>query len=86
MSVQWIVDRLCDCWGQGAYSKPQPGDHPHEASFLKLDVSKARQRLGWQPRWSLESALANIVEWHQAWRGGANMRMVCLKQINEYGF
>ena len=33
------------------------GDHPHEAHYLKLDCSKARTGLGWQPRWGLEKAL-----------------------------
>ena len=30
---------------------------PHEATLLKLDISKAKSKLGWFPRWSLETAL-----------------------------
>ena len=82
--VQWIVEHLCDNWGGGASWTLQPGDHPHEASFLKLDISKARQRLQWVPRWSLELALERIAEWHQAWLQGQDMRTVCLTQINQY--
>jgi CDP-glucose 4,6-dehydratase len=84
--VQWIVEHLCDQWGRGASWTLQPGDHPHEASFLKLDISKARQRLQWTPSWTLETALKNITEWHQAWLQGLDMRTVCLNQINHYGF
>lgn len=83
--VQWIVEHLCEHWGGGASWTLQPGDHPHEASFLKLDISKARQRLHWTPRWSLEVALKQITEWHQAWLKGQDMRIVCLNQINHYG-
>ncbi len=83
--VQWIVEHLCEHWGGGASWSLQPGDHPHEASFLKLDISKARQRLQWTPRWSLEVALNHIAEWHQAWIKGQDMRSVCLNQINQYG-
>ena len=82
--VQWIVDHLCESWGGDASCALQPGYHPHEASFLKLDISKARQRLHWTPRWSLEVALKQITEWHKAWLSGEDMRTVCLKQINQY--
>ena len=83
--VQWIVEHLCEHWGSGASWTLQPGDHPHEASFLKLDISKARQRLHWTPRWSLEVALKQITEWHQAWLKGQDMRSICLNQIKQYG-
>ena len=84
--VQWIVEHLCATWGDGASWTLQPGDHPHEANFLKLDISKARQRLQWAPRWSLETALTRITEWHQAWLAGHDMRAVCLNQISKYRF
>ncbi|ALT76197.1 CDP-glucose 4,6-dehydratase [Paucibacter sp. KCTC 42545] len=82
--VQWIVEHLCQSWGDGASWTLQPGNHPHEASFLKLDISKARQRLQWTPRWSLETALTRITEWHQAWLKGQDMRALCLQQISQY--
>ena len=82
--VQWIVEHLCETWGDGASWTLQPGNHPHEASFLKLDISKARQRLHWAPRWSLETALTRITEWHQAWLSGQDMRAACLNQISQY--
>jgi CDP-glucose 4,6-dehydratase len=83
-SVQWIVERLCKEWGQGASWNAQPGSHPHEASFLKLDISKAHRRLHWVPRWSLETALSRVVHWHRAWLEGRDVRQLCLQQIAEY--
>lgn len=82
--VQWIVEHLCGGWGNGASWTLQPGNHPHEAHFLKLDISKARQRLHWTPRWSLETALKHITEWHQAWLNSQDMRALCLNQITQY--
>jgi CDP-glucose 4,6-dehydratase len=82
--VKWIVEILCTLWGKDASWKLQPGEHPHEASYLKLDISKATQRLQWQPRWSLEVALDKIIEWHQAWLASDNMQNACLNQINQY--
>lgn len=82
--VQWIVERLCAAWGSNASWHLQPGEHPHEAHFLKLDISKARQRLHWAPRWSLDNALIHIIDWHQAWLAGNDMHAVCLNQISQY--
>jgi CDP-glucose 4,6-dehydratase len=83
-TVQWIVEHLCRSWGSAAGWSLQQGDHPHEASFLKLDISKARQRLQWAPRWSLEDALGHIAAWHLAWLQGRDMRAFCLNQIAQY--
>jgi CDP-glucose 4,6-dehydratase len=82
--VHWIVEHLCENWGLGATWSLQPGDHPHEANFLKLDISKARQRLHWTPRWSLETALILITEWHRDWLSGADMRARTLAQIEAF--
>lgn len=82
--VQTLVDRLCALWGSGAQSQLQEGEHPHEAHYLKLDTSQARQGLGWAQRWGLETALARITDWHQSWLNGADMRAVCLRQITEH--
>lgn len=82
--VQWIVEQLCQAWGQGASWQLQPGEHPHEANYLKLDISKAKQRLHWAPRWSLEQALEHITHWHRAWLDGQDMHALCLQQIHQY--
>ncbi len=82
--VQWIVELLCQAWGDGATWAIQHGGHPHEANFLKLDISKARQRLQWEPRWSLQTALSHITDWHQSWLAGQDMQGICLQQINSY--
>jgi CDP-glucose 4,6-dehydratase len=59
-------------------------EQPHEAHSLKLDCSKARQYLNWVPRWSLEQAVENITQWHQAFSQQCNMREMSLKQITNF--
>ncbi|MBW4046352.1 MAG: CDP-glucose 4,6-dehydratase [Proteobacteria bacterium] len=81
--VQWIVEKMLALWGQGGWSHDtQP--QPHEATYLKLDCSKAAARLGWVPRWGLERALREIVAWHRAHAAGADMRSETMKQIEAY--
>lgn len=82
--VSWIVERMVREWGAGASWRLDDGRHPHEANYLKLDISKARNRLGWRPRWDLETALSKIVLWHSALLRRRDMREVCLTQIGEY--
>lgn len=82
--VEWIVKHLAGTWGKGATWSIDGGNHPHEASYLKLDISKARSRLDWHPRWDLEISLRHIVDWNLAYRRGGNMRDLTLKQIAEY--
>jgi len=83
-SVRWIVEQLAEQWGGGAGWRLAEGDHPHEASHLKLDISKAARRLGWSPRWSLTEALRATTKWHRAWLAGADMHTACLEQIRQY--
>ena len=82
--VQWIVDGLTRAWGEGASWKLDGGDHPHEAHYLKLDCSKAKTRLPWQPRWSLATAIDQICVWHKAHIAAADMQAMCLHQIKQY--
>ncbi|MBU0620416.1 MAG: CDP-glucose 4,6-dehydratase [Gammaproteobacteria bacterium] len=82
--VQWIVERLTEQWGDGASWLLDGGEHPHEAHYLKLDCSKARMRLEWQPRWHLDHTLEMIVTWQQAWLAKQDMRSFTLKQIEQY--
>ena len=82
--VEWVVQRICDLWGDGARYEIDSGDHPHEANYLKLDCSKARTYLGWRPRLSLDAALSWSVEWYRALLAGGNARKLIDEQINCY--
>jgi CDP-glucose 4,6-dehydratase len=82
--VKSIVENLCTAWGDGANWKIDQGNHQYEASYLKLDISKAVQELNWSPKWSLDKALNKITEWHQAWMSGQDMHTKSIQQIQEY--
>lgn len=82
--VQWILDKLTKTWGEGASWQLDGGEHPHEAHYLKLDCSKAKLRLQWQPRWALADAIENICIWHKAYLANADMREMCMHQIKQY--
>lgn len=82
--VEWIVQRMCELHGNGARYEIDGGDHPHEAHYLKLDCSKARMRLGWQPRWDLSTTLISILHWVKVYAAAGDIRQCCLEQITSY--
>ena len=82
--VEWIIERMTQEWGAGASWSLDGQNHPHEATYLKLDCSKARGQLGWHPRWDIGQTIAKIVEWHKACDQGADMRAMTLAQIAAY--
>lgn len=82
--VQWIVQRLAALWGDAAKWQVVAGDHPHEATLLKLDISKAAQRLDWRPALHLEQALSLTVDWARGLQRGADARALTLDQIQTY--
>lgn len=82
--VEWIVEHLTRLWGEGAEWQLDDRQQPHEAKYLKLDISKSRMSLAWNPRWTIEDALVHVVEWYRAWRDEQDMRALCLRQIDSY--
>jgi len=82
--VSWIVEMLTQRFSDRADWVKDEGQHPTEAGHLTVDSAKARQRLGWSPRWSLSTALDQIVDWHRSHQAGARMRDVCERQITCY--
>lgn len=82
-SVRWIVECLAEMRKDVKWECDET-PQPHEAHYLKLDSSKAKSRLCWQPRWGLQIALQKTLEWHEAWRKVEDMRLFTMAQIAEY--
>lgn len=79
--VGWIVERLAELWGDALRWELDGGENPPEAGYLALDSAKAERELGWRAKWDLGAALERIVQWHEAERGGEDMRETSLAQI-----
>ncbi len=41
-------------------------DRPTEIWTMRGDNTRARERLGWKPQWSLEEGLSKTIEWYRA--------------------
>lgn len=82
--VGHVADRVKTLWGEGAGWDVDASPQPREAPLLALDASKAVQRLGWQPRLSLEETLNWTVTWYRRWQKGEDPRALVLGQIACY--
>jgi CDP-glucose 4,6-dehydratase len=82
--VGWIVEQMASLWGNQSHWQIDSSDHPHEANYLKLDISKARSRLDWHPALRLNDALQLIIDWSKQRQAGVNVRDLTLSQIKNY--
>jgi CDP-glucose 4,6-dehydratase len=82
--VSWIADKLARSWGSGASWNQDSGIHPREARYLKLDISRAKADLGWQPVLPLSSALDWVTEWYRGCQAGDDLARLTRTQIERY--
>lgn len=64
-------------WGDGS-------EGPHEAGWLALEVAKARETLGINPRWPLSTAVERTIRWYCQNRDGVDARDACEVDIEAY--
>jgi CDP-glucose 4,6-dehydratase len=56
----------------------------HEATYLKLDCSKARALLAWKPKLKIDETLDCTLNWYKAYANGKDMRSITLEEIARY--
>jgi CDP-glucose 4,6-dehydratase len=83
-SVAEVVARLTSLWGEDIALKTVAEPQPHETPALRVDSTKARERLQWEPRWNLEEALRRTVEWAKTYRDGGDVRATTTEQIRAH--
>lgn len=82
-NVGQLVSGLIRHMGQGAITKADHPDGPHEAKALSLDISKALFQLEWKPRLDFDSTIAWTADWYKSYQS-TNIKKLCEQQINAY--
>lgn len=82
-TVSWIIDYLSKKIPKIQWDIDKTAQ-PHEAKLLLLDSSKAKSKLGWSQKLSLDLALDKTIEWHQAWKNNQLMTEFSISQIKSY--
>ncbi len=87
VTVASLADKIIRLWGEGIWQAAPEQEAPHEAHYLKLDCSKARQMLGWRPCLTMEEAMGMTLAWYRkalADERGWKMYEVACEQIRSY--
>jgi CDP-glucose 4,6-dehydratase len=85
LSVEEMVQLAIQNWKSGKYEIQQIASRPHEASFLKLDISKAVAELKWKPRLTASEAISDTVQWYKAFfEKKVNMSDYTERQITNF--
>lgn len=85
MSVCELVEEALRHW-PGTWEDVSDPNAPHEAGRLALVTDRARQRLGWEPRWGFRRAVRETIEWYRySFQATAeDLRTVSLRTLQDY--
>ena len=84
-TVLQVASLAAKAWGEAARIRPDPAASTFkESHILRLDSTKARQHLGWKPRWQLERAVGETARWYREWHRGGDMPAFTRAQIAAY--
>jgi len=86
-SVRDLADLVVASWGSGTWVHTPESSPAHEAGRLMLSIEKARDLLGWAPRWDLADTVRHSIDWYKTYYGGASpeeLRGVMDAQIDAY--
>jgi CDP-glucose 4,6-dehydratase len=81
LPVRSLLERVGELWPEPIDWRVDEREHPRENPALRLDSTRARTELGWQPLLGLEDGLRLTVEWFRAYAAGEDMRAVTLGQL-----
>ena len=80
-SVWDIASEIVKEYGSGKLRDVSDIDAVHEAKLLMLDISKAKFRLGWEPRLNIKQTVSLTVDWYKHYKDNSVMDL-CKKHIN----
>lgn len=79
-----VVERFVTEWGEGSWEAPDPGDQPHEAGQLRLDIHKAGRVLGWHPLWDFDETVVRTARWYRAYHEGRSAAELVADDLDAY--
>lgn len=81
ISTVWdVATEVVNNYGSGELRDLSDLHALHEAKLLMLDISKAKFRLGWEPKMNIEQTVELTVDWYKRYRE-EEVYDVCVDQI-----
>ena len=82
LAVKELVETAIRYWGAGDWEDVSDKSQPHEAGLLKLDISRAKKELGWQPKLNADSTIKWTIDWYK--KPVEEKASVTFAQVREY--
>jgi len=83
--VEFVVEKLSSNLDQeNNWLIDQNSENPHEANYLKLDISKSISKLGWRPRYKIEESILKTANWYKNWKNNKNAYDLGMQEIDEF--
>jgi CDP-glucose 4,6-dehydratase len=85
VSVSDLVERMRKRWDRISVVEEQDASAPHESKLLRLDTTKSRTRLGWEPILDFGDTVDMTVSWYRRqYEDSAQAPALVDEQIEEY--
>jgi CDP-glucose 4,6-dehydratase len=83
VTVKEIAETVVKYYGSGEVKIENEKNAVHEAKLLTLNIDKAKERLQFRPRLSVDEAIKFTVDWYKNYQS-EEVYNLCTKQIKEY--
>lgn len=84
VTVVNLIEKMITLSGVGKYHLEENFNKPYEAKLLKLDITKAKDILGWQPVLSLDETIEYTVNGYMAELNNEDLLKNRITQIEDY--
>lgn len=84
ISTVWdVASKLVASYGKGELKDISDPNAVHEANLLMLDISKAKFKLGWEPRMNIDQCTALVADWYKRYKT-EDVHDLCIEEIEKY--
>lgn len=84
ISTVWdVASKLIANYVNGELKDMSDPNAVHEANLLMLDISKAKFKLGWEPRMNIDQCIALVADWYKRYNKEDVYRL-CIEEIKKY--
>ena len=83
LTVWDMAAMLTEQFGMGELKDVSDPNALHEAKLLMLDISKAKNRLGWKPRLDASQTIALVADWYKRY-SSEDVYGICVEEIDRF--
>jgi CDP-glucose 4,6-dehydratase len=83
-TVKEVANDIISYIGKGSVEIENFQEMEHEANLLQLNCDKAKQLLGWSPRWGSEKTIASTAKWYKVFLEGGDIESLTKSQIYDF--